>query len=62
LYSFPSVIRIIKEDEMGRTFSTHGEKGNAYRNLVGIPKAKRPLGIPRYGWEDNTQIRMDLTR
>jgi hypothetical protein len=26
--------------------------------LKGIPTGKRPLGIPRHGWEDN--IRMDL--
>jgi hypothetical protein len=33
---------------------------NAYRILVGTPKGKRPLGRPRYGWEDNARIRMDL--
>jgi hypothetical protein len=37
-----------------------GEKRNAYRILVGEPKGKRPLGIPRRRWEDN--IRMDLKR
>jgi hypothetical protein len=45
-------------DEMGRACSTHGEKGNAYRILVGKPEGKRPLGRPRRRWEDN--IRMDL--
>jgi hypothetical protein len=35
-----------------------GEKGNAYRLLVGRPEGKRPLGIPRHRWVDN--IRMDL--
>jgi hypothetical protein len=34
-----------------------GEKGNAYRILVGKPEGKRPLGKPRRRWED---IRMDL--
>jgi len=29
-----------------------------YRVLVGKPKGKRPLGRPRYRWEDN--IKMDL--
>jgi hypothetical protein len=29
-----------------------------YRLLVGIPEGKRPLGIPRRGWEDN--VKMDL--
>jgi hypothetical protein len=35
-----------------------GEKRNAYRILVGKPEGKRPLGRPRYRWEDN--IKMDL--
>jgi hypothetical protein len=43
---------------MDRTCSTHGEKKNAYRILVGKPERRRPLGRPRRGWEDN--IRMDL--
>jgi hypothetical protein len=34
------------------------EKRNAYRNLVGKPEGKRPLGRPRRRWEDN--IRMYL--
>jgi hypothetical protein len=29
-----------------------------YRVLVGKSEGKRPLGIPRYRWEDN--IKMDL--
>jgi hypothetical protein len=35
-----------------------GEKRNAYRNLVGKPEGKRPLGSHRRRWEDN--IEMDL--
>jgi hypothetical protein len=31
---------------------------NAYRDLVGKPEGKRPLGRPRRRWEDN--IRIDL--
>jgi len=30
-----------------------GEKGGAYRVLVGRPEGKRPLGRPRHRWEDN---------
>jgi hypothetical protein len=45
-------------DEMSRACSTHGEKRNAYRVLVGKPEGKRPLGRPRRWWEDN--IRVDL--
>jgi hypothetical protein len=45
LYSFPSVIRIIKSRRMrwAGHVARMGEKRNAYRLLVG----KRPLGRPR---------------
>jgi hypothetical protein len=43
---------------MGRACSTHGEKRNAYRILVGKSEGKRQLGRPRRRWEDN--IKMDL--
>jgi hypothetical protein len=29
-------------------------KKNAYRILAGKPKRNRPLGRPRYKWEDNS--------
>jgi hypothetical protein len=35
-----------------------GEKGNAYRILVGKPEGKRPLERPRRRWEDG--IKMDF--
>jgi hypothetical protein len=35
-----------------------GEKGNAYRLLMGKPEGNRPLGRPWRRWVDN--IRMDL--
>jgi hypothetical protein len=35
-----------------------GEGRVVYRGLVGKPKGKKPLGKPRYRWEDN--IKMDL--
>jgi len=34
------------------------ERRGVYRVLVGKPEGKRPLGKPRYRWEDN--IKMDL--
>jgi hypothetical protein len=34
-----------------------GEKRNVFRVLVGNTEAKRPLGRPRFRWED---IKMDL--
>jgi hypothetical protein len=42
---------------MGGPRSTNGEKGKAYRLLVGKPEEKRPLERPRRRWVDN--IRMD---
>jgi len=35
-----------------------GEGRGVYRVLMGKPEGKRPLGRPRYRWEDN--IKMDL--
>jgi hypothetical protein len=35
-----------------------GEGRGVHRILVGKPEGKRPLGRPRYRWEDN--IKMDL--
>jgi hypothetical protein len=34
----------IKDDELRRACSRHGEKGNTYRILVGKPEGNRPLG------------------
>jgi hypothetical protein len=36
-----------------------GEERKVYKDLVGKPEGKRPLGRPRRRWEDG--IRMDLT-
>jgi len=33
-----------------------GEKGGAYRVLVGKPEGNRSLGRPRRGWDDNIKI------
>jgi hypothetical protein len=46
----------IKENEMGRAWSTDGEIINAYSILVGKPEGKRPLGRSRHRLED---IKMD---
>jgi hypothetical protein len=37
-----------------------GEKRGVFRVLVVIPEGKKPLGRPRYRWEDNTINKMDL--
>jgi hypothetical protein len=36
----------VKEDEMGRVYSTNGIKNNEYRIWEGNPEAERPLGKP----------------
>jgi hypothetical protein len=36
-----------------------GESRGAYRVLVGRPEGKRPLGRPKYMWEDG--IKTDIT-
>jgi hypothetical protein len=35
-----------------------GEGRGVYRDWIGRPEDKRPLGRPRRGWEDN--IKLDL--
>jgi hypothetical protein len=52
LYSLLSIIRMVKEDKMGRACSMNGEKRNAYRLLVGKPEGKRP----RTRWIDNIRM------
>jgi hypothetical protein len=37
-----------------------GEERKVYRDFVGKPEVKRPLGRPRSSWENG--IRMDLRR
>jgi hypothetical protein len=48
----------VKEDEVSRARSMHGEMKNVYRILVGKPEGKRLLGRPKRRWVDN--IKMDL--
>jgi hypothetical protein len=35
-----------------------GERRGAYRDLMGKPEGKKPLGKPRLRWGDN--VKMDL--
>jgi hypothetical protein len=60
LYSSPNIIRVIKSRRMrwAGHVARMGEKRGAYRNLVGRPEGRRPLGRRRRRWEDN--IKMDL--
>jgi hypothetical protein len=38
----------VKDDEMDRSCSMHGEKRNAYRISVGQTEGRRPLGRPKH--------------
>jgi hypothetical protein len=60
LYSFPSIIRIIKSRRMrwAGCVARMGTRRNAYKILVGKPERRRPLGRPRRRWVEN--IKMDL--
>jgi hypothetical protein len=57
LYASPNIIRVIKSRWAGHV-ARIGERGDAYRVLVGKPEGRRPLGKPRHRWEDN--IKMDF--
>jgi hypothetical protein len=61
LYSLPNIIRMIISRRMRWTghAAYMGEKGDAYRSLVGKPEGKRALGRRRYRWDDD--IKTDLT-
>jgi len=41
---------------MGGACSTYGERRGVYRDLVGKPEGKSPLGTPRTRWKDNIKI------
>jgi hypothetical protein len=43
---------------MDRACSTHGEKSNVYRILVGKPEGKRPPGRPTRRCVDNIKIHL----
>jgi hypothetical protein len=43
---------------MGREFTTHGEKMNAYKSLVGKPERKTLLGSARRRWADHIQMNL----
>ena len=56
----PILFGVIKWSKMrwAGQVASMGERGGAYRVLVGKPEGKRPLGRPRRRWEDN--IEMDI--
>ena len=60
LDSLPNTVRVIKSRRMrwAEHLARMWKRRGVYRSLVGKPEGKRPLGRPRYRWEDN--IKMDL--
>jgi hypothetical protein len=57
LYSSPNIVWLIKSRKM-RLVSINGR--GAYRDLVGKPEGKRPLGRHNHKCQDNTYIKMYL--
>jgi hypothetical protein len=59
LYSSPNIVRVVKSKRMRWTGQVvrMGEGRGVYRVLFRRPEGKRPLGRPRFRWEDN--IKMD---
>jgi hypothetical protein len=58
LYSSPNIIRVIKSRRIrwARHVARMGEGRGAYRIFVGRPEGRRPLGRPRFRWEDNIKM------
>jgi hypothetical protein len=53
----PNIIRVTKSRSMRRRNAARMEEmRSAYKILVGKPEGKRPRGIPRYRWDDNTRM------
>jgi hypothetical protein len=62
LYSLPNIARVVKSRRMrwaGHVARMWEDRG-VHRVLVGKPEGKRPLGRPRWRWEDN--IKMNLRK
>jgi hypothetical protein len=60
LYSSPNIVRVIKSRRIRWVghVACMGERRGVYGVLFGRPEGNRPLGRPRYRWEDN--FKMDL--
>jgi hypothetical protein len=58
LYSSPNIVRVIKSRKVrwaGRV-ARMGEWKDVYRILLRKPEGKRPLGRPKYRWDDNIKM------
>jgi len=60
LYSLPNIVWMVKSRRMrwAGHVARMGKDRGVHRVLVGKPERKRPLGRPRFRWEDN--MKMDL--
>jgi hypothetical protein len=60
LYTSPNIVRVINSRRMiwAGHVARMGEERGVYRVLVGKPEEKRPLGRPRYRWEDNSKAEL----
>jgi hypothetical protein len=60
LYCSPNIVWVIRSRRVrwAGHLAHMGDRRGVYRVLVGKPEGKRPLGRPRYRWEDN--IKVDL--
>jgi hypothetical protein len=42
------------------SFVFAGVTRNIYKYFVGIPEGNRPLGRPRYKWEDDIKVKLKI--
>jgi len=56
LYFSPNVIWVIKSTRMRRAVHVSCMGGRVYRVVVGKPKGMRPLGRPKFRWEDDNVL------
>jgi len=58
LYCSPNIVRVIKSRRIrwAGHVARMGVRRGVYRDLVGKPEGKRPLGRPRRRWEDNIKM------
>ena len=58
MYRSLNIVRVIKSRRLRWAGYVARMEESTFRILTGRPIEKRPLGMPRYRWEDS--IRMDL--
>ena len=52
----------IEKNEVGGNVACVEEGRGVYRDLVGKPEGRRPLGRPRHRWEDNIKLNLQEMR